>query len=45
MPLMASGGKSKLLSAEFRIGTRRKCRVAEEGFHLYCEVNTLMTSS
>jgi hypothetical protein len=33
------------LSARFRAGARRKCRVAKEGFQLYCEVNTLMTSS
>jgi hypothetical protein len=31
------------LSARFRAGARRWCRVVEEGFHRYGEVNTLMT--
>jgi hypothetical protein len=37
--------KVQVLSAGFRIGPHRRCRVVEEGFHHYGEVNTLMTSS
>jgi hypothetical protein len=33
------------LSVGFRARACRRSRVAEEGFHLYGEVNTLMTSS
>jgi hypothetical protein len=32
MPMTASSGKSRLLRAGFRTGTRRRRRVAEEGF-------------
>jgi hypothetical protein len=31
---MAISGKSRLLSAGFRIGARRRRRVIEEGLHL-----------
>jgi hypothetical protein len=33
------------LNAGFCAGAYRRCRVDVEGFHLYGEVNTLMTSS
>jgi hypothetical protein len=33
------------LSAGFCVGAHRRCRVAEEGFHLSGEVNTLIMSS
>jgi hypothetical protein len=33
-PLTAVSEKSRLLSAGFRTGARRRRRVAEEGFHL-----------
>jgi hypothetical protein len=45
MPMTAASGKSRLLSAGFHIETHRRCRVAEEGFHLLGEVITLLTSS
>jgi hypothetical protein len=35
----------RALCARFRVGAHHRCRDAEEGFHLYGEVNTLMTSS
>jgi hypothetical protein len=41
MPMMTVSGMSRLLSAGFRTGTHRRCRVVEEGFHLYGEVNVL----
>jgi hypothetical protein len=34
MPMTAISGKSRLLRAGFRTGTRRRRRVAKEGFHL-----------
>jgi hypothetical protein len=34
MSMTAVSGKSWLLSAEFHTEARRRCRVAEEGFHL-----------
>jgi hypothetical protein len=34
MLMMAVSGKSRLLSAGFYTEARRRCRVAEEGFHL-----------
>jgi hypothetical protein len=40
-PLMAISGKSRLLSAGFCTGARRRRRVAEGGLHLYGEVNVL----
>jgi hypothetical protein len=45
MSMMTVSGKSKLLSVGLCTRTRRRCKVAEEGVHLYGEVNTLMTSS
>jgi hypothetical protein len=33
--------KSRLLSAGFRTGARRRCRVVEGGIHLEGEVNAL----
>jgi hypothetical protein len=42
MPMMAVSGKSSLLSAGFCIEAHHKCRVAEEGFHFYGEVITLL---
>jgi hypothetical protein len=41
MSLMAVTGKSKLLNVACRTEARRRCRVAEEGFHLSGEVNVL----
>jgi hypothetical protein len=50
LPFLSSGDavdnrqlEVQALSARFRAGARRWCRVVEEGFHLYGEVNTLMT--
>jgi hypothetical protein len=34
MPMTAVSGKYRLLSVGFRIKACRRCRVAEEGFHL-----------
>jgi hypothetical protein len=34
MPMTAVSGKSRLLSAGFHTEAHRRCRVAEEGFHL-----------
>jgi hypothetical protein len=45
MMMIAVSGKSRLLSAGFRTGVHRRCRVAEEGFHILDEVNSIMTSS
>jgi hypothetical protein len=45
MSMTAVSRKSRLLSAEFRTGVHRRCRVVEEDFHLYGEVNVLMISS
>jgi hypothetical protein len=39
--LMAVSGKSRLLSAGFHTGARRRHRVAEGGLHLWGEVNVL----
>jgi hypothetical protein len=33
--------EARLLSAGFHIRAHHRCRVTEEGFHLYGEVNTL----
>jgi hypothetical protein len=41
MPLTAVSGRSKLLSAGFCTEARCRHRVAEEGLHLYGEVNVL----
>jgi hypothetical protein len=41
MPMMAISGRSRLLSAGFCTGPRRRRRVAEGGLHLQGEVNAL----
>jgi hypothetical protein len=41
MLMTAISVKSRLLSDGFRTEAHRRCRVAEEGFHLYSEVNVL----
>jgi hypothetical protein len=42
MSMMAVSGNSRLLSAGFCTEARRRCRVAEEGFHLYGKLITLL---
>jgi hypothetical protein len=41
MPMMAISGKFRLLSVGFYTRAHSSCRVAEEGFHLIGEVNTV----
>jgi hypothetical protein len=52
LPSLSSGDANDVcqwevqaLSVGFRAGAHRRCRVAEEGFHLWGNMNTLVTSS